>query len=267
MPASQSNSSPRVQATARRRTGERVSPLYQQVYAQLRAWLLYARPDADVPLPSEHNLAQQHGVSRITIRRTLAQLAEEGLITRIRGRGTFPVTAAAPSNRHDISGYLDTLLSLETSTTAQNLSLAETDTPPHLVEVFGDTHCLKVVRLRRHLGVPISYTTLHVPAPLAAHLDPVVDSGEPIIHRLEQAGVIAERTEQTITALSASQDVAGHLGVAPGVPLICMRRLMRAADRSPVLHQESLYAPDKFEYRMILTRTRNGPIARWTPIA
>jgi GntR family transcriptional regulator len=55
--------------------------------------------------------------------------------------------------------------------------------------------------------------------------------------------------------------------VAPGVPLICMRRLMRAADRSPVLHQESLYAPDKFEYRMILTRTRNGPISRWTPIA
>jgi len=35
---------------------------------------------------------------------------------------------------------------------------------------------------------------------------------------------------------------------------------------APVLHQESLYAPDRFEYRMTLTRLSLGPAARWTPI-
>ena len=46
-----------------------------------------------------------------------------------------------------------------------------------------------------------------------------------------------------------------------------MRRLMIDEARAPVLHQESLYAPDRFEYRMTLTRTSVGPVARWTPIA
>jgi GntR family transcriptional regulator len=46
-----------------------------------------------------------------------------------------------------------------------------------------------------------------------------------------------------------------------------MRRLMTDAGRAPVLHQESLYAPDRFEYRMTLSRQSVGPVARWTPIA
>jgi GntR family transcriptional regulator len=59
---------------------------------------------------------------------------------------------------------------------------------------------------------------------------------------------------------------AAHLGVAAGAPLICMRRLMLTEDRRPVLRQESLYAPDRFEYRMTLTRTSVGPLAKWTPV-
>jgi GntR family transcriptional regulator len=46
-----------------------------------------------------------------------------------------------------------------------------------------------------------------------------------------------------------------------------MRRLMLDRELAPVLHQESLYAPNRFEYRMTLTRTNVGPQARWTPIA
>lgn len=254
-------------AGEKRRTGARMAPLYQQVYGQLRGWLLETRPDPEVPLPSEHDLARRHGVSRITIRRTLSQLAEEGLIRRERGRGTFPAHNPASAGRHDIAGYLDTLLSLDATTTAICLFQGTVDPPPAVAEAFGTDPCLRIVRLRSHAGRPISHTTLHVPAAHAACLDAADDSNQPVIHRLEAAGIIADRTEQTITAVAAGAEVAGHLGVAPGSPLICMRRLMRDAGRRPVLHQESLYAPDRFEYRMILTRTRTGPIARWTPIA
>jgi GntR family transcriptional regulator len=249
------------------RRGPRVSPLYQQVYVQLRSRLSEGAPDPRVPLPSEPALARAFGVSRITIRRTLEQLAAEGLIRRLRGRGTFPVPPAAPADRHNISGYLENLITHDRSTTAVNLSWQEMAVPEPLRAALGDGRCLRIERLRSHEGQPVSHTTLHVPERHARHLDPAADASEPVVRVLERMGVIAERNEQAITARAAGAGVARMLGVAEGTPLICMRRLMLAADFAPVLHQESLYAPDRFEYRMILTRGRAGAGAVWAPIA
>jgi GntR family transcriptional regulator len=53
--------------------------------------------------------------------------------------------------------------------------------------------------------------------------------------------------------------------VPEGSPLIAMRRLMLDEHRQPILHQESLYVPDRFEYRMTLSRTSVGQVAKWTP--
>jgi GntR family transcriptional regulator len=69
-----------------------------------------------------------------------------------------------------------------------------------------------------------------------------------------------------LSAAAATPLVAGHLDVPAGAPLIVMRRLMYDAERQPLLHQESLYVPERFEYRMQLSRTSVGPAGKWTPI-
>ena len=69
---------------------DRLVPLHHQVYMMLRRRLLEGVYPADKPLPGEHRLAEEFEVSRVTIRRTLARLGNEGLVTRRRGSGTFP---------------------------------------------------------------------------------------------------------------------------------------------------------------------------------
>jgi GntR family transcriptional regulator len=249
------------------RRGARLSPLYQQVYVLLREELLGGSPDPDRPLPSEPSLAARYSVSRITIRRTLEQLEAEGLVRRVRGVGTFPAARPAAGGLANISGFLENLISFERSTTAETLSWGETEPEGGVRDALGPGPCLRIVRLRSYRGQPISFTTIHVPNPHRARLDPAAAGDTPVIQLLEAAGVVAERTEQSITAVEAPDRAAGLLGVPAGSPLICMRRLMLDGARAPVLHQESLYAPDRFEYRMTLTRTSVGPVARWTPIA
>lgn len=203
------------------------------------------------------------------MRRTLDQLETEGLIRRVRGRGTFPAEradlpdAAAKTN---ISSLLENLLSFEQTTTAVNLEWGEVDPAGEAARALGREPCLRIVRVRRYESRPISLTTLHVPRRFAALLDPGASADEPIIRLLDRRGVRAEGAEQVITAVPAGDLAARELGIAPGAPLICMRRLMLEASRAPVLHQESLYAPDRFEYRMTLTRASVGPAPRWTPI-
>ena len=252
------------------RRGERVAPLYQQVYVGLRHELESGASDPARPLPSEPALAERFSVSRTTIRKTLARLEAEGLVRRERGRGTFPVAAPAARTQGpaSIPGVLETLISVARSTTAVTLGWQDTDAPEGAVrDAFGPGPCLRIVRLRSHKGRPISFTTLHVPRHHARLLDPATAGDTPVARLLEDAGVAAQHTEQVITAVAAAVDVAERLGVAPGAPLISMRRLMLDTARQPVLYQESLYAPDRFEYRMTLTRSALGPVAGWTPIA
>lgn len=63
--------------------------LYRQIVAELLDGLEAGRVRAGERLPSEHELARRFGVSRITAKRALDELAAAGRAERVRGRGTF----------------------------------------------------------------------------------------------------------------------------------------------------------------------------------
>jgi GntR family transcriptional regulator len=64
-------------------------PFYHQVYLDLRAMIDDGRWPAGHQVPPERELAKSYGVSLITIRRALDELAREQRVERTRGRGTF----------------------------------------------------------------------------------------------------------------------------------------------------------------------------------
>jgi GntR family transcriptional regulator len=241
------------------------TPLYHQIYVLLRQMLTEGEWPADAKLPSEPALAARYGVSRVTVRSTLARLEAEGLVRRVRGVGTFTAGPPARDGPTNISGLLENLISVDASTTAETLSWGLVTPEPAVARLILGV-CLKIVRLRSHRGQAISLTTLHLPEPLARLLDRATLGDEPVVRVLDRQGVIAVHAEQTITAVAAEPATAAALGVPTGSPLISMRRLMVDASRAPVLHQESLYAPDRFEYRMTLSRTALGTAPRWTPV-
>ena len=251
----------------RRRAGARVAPLYHQVYVLLRDQIVSGAVKPGHPLPSEPALAAQYDVSRVTIRKTLERLESEGLVRRVRGVGTFTDRPEAQPERADIGGLSGTLMSIENTTTAIDLSRDEVEPEGEILAAFGRGRCLRIVRVRSAEGQVMSLTTLHVPPRHKGLLSADDNPDEPVFQVLERHGIVAEWAEQTITAQLAHDLAARTLGVAEGAPLIVMRRLMLDADRAPVLHQESVYSPDRFEYRMSMARSQVGTSGRWTPLS
>jgi len=244
----------------------RLIPLYHQVYLHLRDMIAHWPGTDNEPLPSEPSLAQRFGVSRVTIRATLAQLEQEGRIRRVHGVGTFPITTPSP-DRTNIQGHLENLMSFEDETTVENLEWSREAAPdPSAERELGSAPCLRLVRVRSYGGKPISFTTISVPAAHAGLVELPPTGSAPIIRILERHGVIAHSAEQVLSAVAAPALAARHLLVAEDSPLIAMRRLMLDEARQPILHQESLYVPERFEYRMTLSRTSIGQPAKWTPI-
>lgn len=244
----------------------RLIPLYHQVYLHLRDMISSPAMAPDQPLPSEPHLAARFGVSRVTLRATLARLEAEGLVRRVHGVGTFPV-ATPNRDRANIQGHLENLMSFEAATTVRNLEWS-TDAEPDAIaaRALGESRCVRIVRVRSYQDQPISFTTICVASMHARLISLPPPGNAPVIRTLEEHGVMARDAEQVLTAIAAPVQAAQHLNVGVGTPLIAMRRLMLDHHGKPILHQESLYVPDRFEYRMKLSRTSVGPVAKWAPI-
>jgi diguanylate cyclase (GGDEF)-like protein/PAS domain S-box-containing protein len=96
----------------------RLGPRSRRVYEALREDILRARYPPGTKLPSHSDLASHFGVAPLTLRQALAQLEEEGLVSREQGRGTF-VRAQTPTmgdgelERQFIDRHLETMRQLE----------------------------------------------------------------------------------------------------------------------------------------------------------
>ena len=65
------------------------SPLYQQLMARLKNDILAGIYPSGARIPSEQLLCETYGVSRVTVRKAMLDLVQEGLLVRRQGKGTF----------------------------------------------------------------------------------------------------------------------------------------------------------------------------------
>jgi GntR family transcriptional regulator len=250
-------------------------PKYHQIYLVLREQLHEGRFDAG--LPGEMQLVQQFGVARITIRRALEQLAQEGLIERTPGRGTRPLrqdgghpVPTAPGRgdgqQARLTGLLENLVTMGLRTTVQVLSVEVLSAPDDVAKVLrlppGEP-VQKAERVRSTEAGPLSHITTWVPQRIARTFGKKELARQPILVLLEQSGVQVGRAEQTISARLADAEMARHLDVSVGSALLAVRRLIYDEQDQPVQWLHGLYRPDRYEYQMQLSRVGSIDAKVW----
>lgn len=242
------------------------APLYQQIYSLIREEIVSGNIDAQSRLPAEQELTQALGVSRITVKRALNELATAGLVRRQRGRGTVVTyDAAAPTVKGSFENLIDGLTRMGLETEVQLLDCAMVTPTPAIIEALELPRGMsvqRIVRLRRLSDEPFSRLETFIPADVADGYDDEELASESLITLLERAGHRPSAAEQTITAASAEPAVAAVLGVAPGSPLLRIHRVMRDDSGRPVQDITAHYRSDRFQYHMRLSRTKN---ADWLP--
>lgn len=244
------------------------APLYRQIYDHFRKQIVSGRVEKNTLLPSEQEITEQLGVSRITVRRAFNELAAAGLVTRQRGRGTVVTfNAAAPTIRASFDQLLEGLTRMGVETEVRLISCALISPDRELRELMEVTRGVKlqrIVRLRLLNGEPFSYLVTHVPEAVAAGYDENELATAALIDLLDRAGHRPESATQAITASAASGDIAKSLEIADGVPLLRIHRIMRDKDDKIVQDINAHYRADRFQYQMTLVRQGD---TRWSPDA
>jgi len=244
------------------------TPLYHQVYLILRDQIRSGGFGFDDILPGEQDAAALFGVSRITAKRALNELAGDGYVKRERGRGTRVIyRAPVPPVDASVEGLLENLLVMGLETQVDLLAF-DYVTPGAVVAralrcADGD-QVQRAVRVRRLQGEPFSHLTTFVPEAVGRSYSRDDLAGQPLLALLERSGVVIGRAEQTITATLADAQVSRALGLELGSPLLGINRVVFDEAERPVEYISALYRPDRYQYRMNLSRVGDRRTRTWS---
>ena len=229
-------------------------PLHRQLFLVLHDEIARGALAPGDALPTEQTLGDQFGVSRITVRRALADLSDAGLIERRQGVGSF-VRDQPPSHRNPGGGsFMDELRQTEFETEVDVIELDVRTLPTAIADQLGRERALHVLRLRRErrTSEPLMITEAWLPDDLSDAITEDALSRAPLYRLLAEAGVELDRVQHEITAEIAGPRNARLLNTAIGSALMRVNRLA-SANGEPHHYLSILLSPNRS--RVLLTQS------------
>lgn len=238
-------------------------PLHLAISEKLRQQITSGEFCPGEQLPSEHQLILAFGVSRITVRRAIANLASQGLVVSQRGRGVFvkeqqKVTYSLSSPlvffEEDMArqGVTSAIRNLVFELVAappeiqQKLNLTLNDLTLNAPEVYLQKKLLLLDELP--VAIDITYTLLDLGRAFADELQ--CQMTFPI---LQKNGVAIERIEASLECTRANHETSCYLNVPLGDPLLVYRYTAYTHNNQPIVHGEALSRGDRLGYSVVLT--------------
>ena len=200
------------------------SPLYMQLARKLVQDVREGRYQADHALPSERTLSEQQGVSRVTARKAIDQLVEQGLVVRRRGSGNYiaPRIEQPLSNLSSFSEQLQQRgYTPHSRWLRREIVAADADEQLALGLSPGE-RVARLERLRLADEVVMAYETSVIPASVLPQPQDVANS---LYAHLDSSGQMPVRALQHIRALNASNELAARLGVPEGQAVLFITRV------------------------------------------
>lgn len=233
-------------------------PLYQQIFVLLRNQIQSGDLAAGQRVMGEAELCAAFGVSRITARRALNELALQGLVERTRGRGTIVRPRRAPDPmRATFDGLLENVGHIGRTTSVRVLHRGQEPANREVaarLRLDPGTPVQHALRVRETGGQAMSFLETWIPQDIAALIEGQDMSATPLLLLIEAAGVPVAGATQTITATLADATAAAALGVPAGSPLIDVRRTVTDSADRPVEFIKIRYRPELYQFQMSMRR-------------
>jgi len=210
------------------------------------------------PLPNERELAQQFGVSRMTLRRALKELANDGLLYAIRGQGTF-VAEQRISKGSDLTSFSEDMRArglVPSSRLITARAIAAPEPVAYDLELDPGTTVFELVRVRLADRLPMSIEHSHLPERFFPGLlqHDLQGSLHEILRTVYRTQPI--KAEQTMSAANLSAHQAELLGTKRGTAALRVLRITSDGRGRLIERSTSVYRGDRYDFH--LTIIRNG---------
>ncbi|WP_286795623.1 GntR family transcriptional regulator [Microbacterium sp. UBA3394] len=214
------------------------SPMYDQLCRLLLARISQGKLKPGDLLPGEMRLCEHYGISRTVVRQALAQLEHEGVVERVKGKGTFVARPkTSESLVHTLMGLYEDVERrgghVHSDVIRHEREDAAADVAEALEIPVGDS-VIALERLRFVDGQPWSLSTTWMPEAVGA-VTLGVDLADASLYRvLADNGIVAAEGVRSAEATVASHEQARLLDLTTGAALLRLRSVSRDASGRPI---------------------------------
>ncbi len=235
-------------------------PLYSRIQEYLADLILSGKLKPESKIQSEREFSEDLGVSRMTVRKALTELVNEGLLERKHGSGTYVAKPKITYESVEMLDYLQAMQQRNIATASQLLEFSEMVASLRLAEILEieiGAPIYHLVLLRFANRVPVILERSFFPCSCCPKMEEWNFEKTSTIDLLTSVyGLKLDRISQSVEAVGANETVAQQLRVEEGFPLLMLSRLIIGSDPiRPVVYSQDLLRSD---YARIRTDIRIG---------
>jgi GntR family transcriptional regulator len=212
-------------------------PIYVQIRETLRGEITSQVLKRGEKLPSEQELASQFKVSRMTIRESIEDLVDEGLLYRRHGVGTFVAYPHLQRDHTRLTSFFDKAENEGIQIRATLLIKEILPAKPKIAQALDipvGSKLIRVKTLRYADNVPITVHDAYIPHKL---FECIFNENLEVQHLwtlYEKCGFKVKRAIQRLEAREATKDIANLMKIKEGAPILFKERTVYADDGTPV---------------------------------
>lgn len=231
------------------------SPRYERIAEYLRG--LVAQADPGDRLPSDAELCERFGVSRMTARQAVSVLVAEDLVVRRRGAGTFVSSRRVPRRLGSPLSFTESMRSRGMTASSRLLRrrrIEPSESQRRSLDLRVGEQAYLLERLRLADGVPMAIERAVMPIDLVESLSANIEEGS--LHvAFEAAGHVPLRALAEVTARQATKRERELLQLGSGAAvLLCEDRIIWDQDERPLEHTVTCYVADRYSFEAVLYR-------------
>jgi DNA-binding GntR family transcriptional regulator len=224
-------------------------PLYAQIQEYITESILSGKLKPESKIQSERELSEDLGVSRMTVRKALTELVNEGLLERKHGSGTYVANSMITYESVEMVNYIQAMQLRNIATSTQLLEFNDMIASRRLAEILQieiGTPIYRVVLLRFANRVPVILERGYFPSAFYPQLEDWNFDKTSTINLLTSVyGIRLGRISQSVEAVAATDVVAQQLRVDEGAPLLMLSRVIISYDPEiPVVFSQDFLRRD-----------------------
>ncbi len=230
-------------------------PLYFQIAGRLREQMVAMRLHPGDLLTTDERVQEEFGVSRATARKAIDELADEGLVERITGRGTF---VSAPRLRVPLPTMLSFTEEMQRRGLKPSSRVISVSWEPaserarQALDILDRARVLRLERIRFADDNPILHSVDELTE--AIGIGPDEDFSGSLYTLIETHGVQLGECQNIIEAAVTDRRLGQMLKVRSGSPILSVRRTSYDVKGRPILYEDSACRGDLYSYALRLAR-------------
>ncbi|MBI6874145.1 GntR family transcriptional regulator [Clostridium aciditolerans] len=233
-------------------------PLHYQIKQVIQEMIENEELKPGDVIPTERELCEIQGVSRMTVNKAIMSLVNEGILYREQGKGTFVSEPKEKRQLSQLKGFTEEMEEKGLKTSTKILSFEIKDATKKNKTILNmpenEDKVIEINRLRIRENEPIALETVWLPRNLFSDMTRDTIEGKSLYKVFkEKYKYDLKKAKQTIEPIALNEYESGLLGLEEDALALMFRRTTYMEDGIPIEYTKAIYRSDKYKYEIILT--------------